>query len=59
MPGKPLLIVEDDIAVASLFSLRLSSLITAGEVRAASSARGAACCLACLHILSASREVRF
>ena len=39
MPGKPVLIVEDDIHLASFFSLRLSSLITAVEVRAAPSAR--------------------
>ena len=58
MPGKPLLIVEDDIQVASLFSLRLSRLITAVEVRAASSERSAAWCLACLHVPNASRAAR-
>lgn len=50
MPGKPVLIVEDDIQVASLFSLRLSSLITAVEVRAQHPARAllTAVSLACM-----------
>ena len=52
MPGRPLLIVEDDIQVASLFSLRLSSLITAVEVRAAPSVRIAGCCSTCKNVPS-------